>query len=157
MWISAMRQYYWMFIFLLAPGANANEPVSVGFLNNVAVGGHDVTAYYQLDKGQTAIKGDKTFVVQYKGAQWHFLTEADRKAFAKNPEKFAPAYNGHCANALSLGEGLIPTNGKYWAIFDDQLYLFFAPRGARRWLAADDYREYKADADRAWQAILSER
>lgn len=135
----------------------AEEPVSTGFLNNVVAGGHDMTAYQGLNADDQAIKGDKTYKVNWKGADWHFVSEEDSKRFAANPEKFAPAYNGHCANALSLGEGLIRTNGKYWAIFDDQLYLFFAPRGAKRWKAAADYREYKADADRAWNEILAKQ
>jgi len=58
---------------------------------------------------------------------------------------------------LSLGEGLIPTNGRYWAIFDEQLFLFYAPRGAKRWQAAADYRVYQAEADRAWREILATR
>ena len=135
----------------------ADEPVSTGFIGNTAIGGHDVTAYHQLAVDAKAIKGEKVYTVNWKGADWHFVTEADSEKFAANPEKFAPAYNGHCANALSLGEGLIRTNGKYWAIFDEQLYLFFAPRGAKRWQAAEDYREYKAAADRAWDAILATR
>ena len=71
-----------------------------------------------------------------------------------NPEKYAPAYNGHCANALSLGEGLIKTDGTHWEIFDDKLYLFYAPRGRNRWLNAEDYRVYKVIADQAWQALI---
>lgn len=134
-----------------------DEPVSTGFIGNTAVGGHDVTVYHQLASDDKAIKGEKVHTVKWKGADWHFVSEEDSKKFAANPEKFAPAYNGHCANALSLGEGLIRTNGKYWAIFDEQLYLFFAPRGAKRWQAASDYREYKTEADRAWREILADR
>lgn len=135
----------------------ADEPVSTGYFNNVAVGGHDMIAYRELGADDKAIKGEKIYTVEWKGADWHFVTEEDSQRFAANPEKFAPAYNGHCANALSLGEGLINTNGKTWAIFDEQLYLFYAPRGARRWKAADDYREYKAQADKAWREILAAR
>lgn len=145
----------WVLMVLTIGVAHAEEPVSTTFIGNTAVGGHDVIAYYDLDRGEQAIKGDKTFVVKYKGTDWQFLSEAHSKKFAANPEQFAPAYNGHCANALSLGEGLIPTSGRYWAIFDEQLYLFFAARGARRWLAADDYREYKSQADRAWELIIN--
>jgi len=134
----------------------ADEPVSTSYFNNVAAGGHDVTAYHKLEQGDEAIKGDKTFEVEWKGATLRFLTKEDSKAFAADPERYTPAYNGHCANALSLGEGLIKTNGKHWAIFEDQLYLFYAPRGTKRWLSGD-FKEYKAVSDRAWARILASR
>ena len=144
---------YGLLVLLLPLSVLANEPVSTGFFNKTAVGGHDVTAYQGLEKGAAAVKGSKKYVVEWKGAKWRFLKEADSKAFAANPERYAPAYNGHCANALSLGEGLIKTNGTHWAIFDEQLYLFYADRGTRRWLSGD-YKQYKAAADRAWKTIL---
>ncbi len=120
----------------------ADEPVSTSYFGNTAIGGHDATAYHQLSTDENAVKGKKDYIVEWKGAKWRFLREADSKAFANNPERYAPAYNGHCANALSLGEGLIRTNGTHWAIFDNQLYLFFAARGTQRWLSGD-YNEYK--------------
>ena len=148
---------FWMLLVAASLAMAGDEPVSTGFFNNVAAGGHDVTAYHQLSPGEQAIEGEAIYTVNYKGADWHFVTAEDSQAFAANPESFAPAYNGHCANALSLGEGLIPTNGQYWAIFDKQLFLFYAPRGAKRWKAAADYRVYQAEADRAWQEILATR
>lgn len=141
-------------LLLVCPFIWANEPVSTGYLGSTAIGGHDVTSYHDLSPNDAAEKGNKSFVVEWKGAKWRFITEEDSKLFAANPEKYAPAYNGHCANALSLGEGLIKTNGKNWAIFDDKLYLFYASRGTQRWLSGD-YKVYKEEADRAWQAIIS--
>ncbi len=140
-------------LFCLSPFTWAEEPVSVGYFGSTAIGGHDTLAYHRISADDKAIKGNKRYTVEWKGAQWHFLTQEDSLLFAQDPEKYSPAYNGHCANALSLGEGLINTNGKYWAIFDDQLYLFYAPRGAKRWLSGD-YKEYKKEADLAWSKIL---
>lgn len=147
---------YALVLLFLPLTAFAKEPVSTGYFGNTAIGGHDVTAYHQLKQGDQAVEGNKEYVVEWKGAKWRFLREADSKAFAANPERYAPAYNGHCANALSLGEGLIKTDGTHWAIFDDQLYLFYAGRGTKRWLNGD-YTVYKAEADRAWKAILEKR
>lgn len=150
------RLCYGLLLLLLPVISFAKEPVSTGYFGNTAIGGHDVTAYHQLENGADAIKGVKEYVVQWKGAKWRFVSEADSKAFAANPEQYAPAYNGHCANALSLGEGLIKTDGTHWAIFDNQLYLFFAGRGTKRW-SNGDYKVYKEEADRAWKAILAKR
>jgi hypothetical protein len=156
--VYGIRRYFlYSLMLLLSPAMTfAKEPVSTGYFGNTAIGGHDVTAYHQLPKGADAVKGTDEYVVEWKGAKWRFTREQDSQAFAADPERYAPAYNGHCANALSLGEGLIKTNGTHWVIFDDQLYLFFAGRGTKRWLNGD-YTVYKAEADRAWEAILSAR
>ncbi|WP_255855055.1 hypothetical protein [Marinobacterium rhizophilum] len=68
------------------------------------------------------------------------------------PQRYLPAYHGHCANALSLGEGLIATDGRVWEFFGDQLHLFYAERGRQRWLNGD-WKAYKADADQAWSNL----
>jgi YHS domain-containing protein len=135
-----------------AGAANAaNEPVSTSS-NGVAAGGHDVTAYKNLNRSGDAVSGSASFTATYKGATWQFVRKEDRDRFEKNPGNFTPAFNGHCANALALGEGLIPTTGKSWLILDDQLYFFFAPRGAKRW-SDGNHKRYLAQAMSAWTAI----
>jgi len=129
----------------------AAEPVSKSRLSGVAIGGHDATAYHSLSREPqaTAVEGKKAYVVEFKGAKWRFLSKESSERFAAEPQKFSPAYNGHCANALSLGEGLVRTDGTHWEIFNDQLYLFYAPRGRNRWLDGN-WETYKQDADAAW-------
>ena len=115
----------------------AAEPVaSVG---DIAIGGHDTVAYHSLQKDPQAkaVSGDDSYVVEYKGAKWRFLDKASAKKFAAEPDRYSPAYNGHCANALSIGNGLLKTDGTHWEIFDNQLYLFFAARGRTRWTEGD--------------------
>ena len=113
--------------------ATAAEPVSKSRLGGVAIGGHDPVAYRGLPvepRGE-AVEGDKSYAVEHLGATWRFASEEDAAAFEADPDRYVPAYNGHCANALSLGEGLIRTDGTHWEIFDgdDRLYLFYAGRG----------------------------
>ncbi len=133
--------------------AFAEEPVSTGRFNNTAITGHNVVAYHNLAQGDKAIKGDKVYSMEWKGANWYFGSKEELERFKAEPERYAPAYNGFCANALSIGEGLIRTSGKHWAVFENQLYVFYAARGAKRWLQGD-YKEYKVVADREWAAIL---
>lgn len=141
-------------LLLLSNLVLAAEPVSKSLFGGVAIGGSDTVAYHQQNPDQhRATKGSKSYVVEWKGAKWRFATKADRETFAANPEKYSPAYNGFCANALSLGNGLLKTDGSYWQIFDDQLFLFYAQPGEDRW-SGGDYTEYKKLADRAWQDIL---
>jgi len=138
-------------VFFLANSALAEEPVSTGYLSNTAIGKHDTTAYHLQNK---ASKGEKKFSHTWKGAEWNFATAEQRDLFAANPEKYSPAYNGFCSNALTLGEGLIRTNGSVWHIFGDQLHLFFAERGRVRWVNGD-YDDLKKQADSAWKEQLS--
>ncbi|HHL31139.1 MAG TPA: hypothetical protein ENJ41_01050 [Oceanospirillales bacterium] len=133
------------------------EPVSKSYFTDVAIGGLDTVAYHKQKAEQhQAIEGDSDYTVQWKGAKWRFVNAADKEAFAANPEKYMPAYNGFCANALSTGHGLVKTDGSQWQIFDDQLYLFYGKKGRKRWLKKD-YKVYKAEADKAWKQILDEQ
>jgi len=132
----------------------AAEPVSKSRLSGVAIGGHDSVAYHQISREPqaNAVEGAKNYVVEYKGAKWRFASEQSSELFAANPEQYSPAYNGHCANALSLGEGLIRTDGTHWEIFEDQLYLFYAKRGRDRWTDGN-WKTYKMASDAAWDEL----
>jgi opacity protein-like surface antigen len=136
--------------------AAAAEPVSKSRLSGVAIGGHDSVAYHQIERDpqQSAIGGAKTYTVEYKGAKWRFASKESSELFAANPDKYSPVYNGHCANALSLGEGLIRTDGTHWEIFEDNLYLFYAARGRVRWTDGN-WKTYKIEADAAWERLSS--
>lgn len=137
--------------------ALAEEPVSKSYFGSLAIGGHDTVAYHKQEPDQhKATKGESTYTVEWKGAKWRFTNEADSEAFAAEPERYAPAYNGFCANALSIGNGLVKTDGTHWQIFENQLFLFYAKKGRNRWLGGD-YKEYKADADKAWHDLTADQ
>jgi hypothetical protein len=134
---------------------SAQEPVSKSMLGGVAIDGHDTVAYHDPESiaRHEAQKGNKQYTAEWKGATWRFARESSRDAFVLNPGEYSPAYNGHCANALSLGEGLLKTDGTHWEIFGDQLFLFYKARGRKRWNDGN-FETYKAQADLAWQEIL---
>lgn len=93
-----------------------------------AVSGHDVVAYWDLKQapiGQTqpkAVPGNKAFTADHNGAKWAFASAANRDRFVKDPAKFAPAYDGHCAYGVAFG-GKVPANPNLWRIVDGRLYL----------------------------------
>lgn len=139
---------------LMSVTVMAAEPVSKSGDGDVAIGGHDTVAYHSLERApqEKAVSGEKTYVVEYKGAKWRFADKASADKFAAEPDKYTPAYNGHCANALSIGNGLVKTDGTHWEIFGDQLYLFFAARGRTRWTEGQ-WQSFKVDADTAWEKL----
>lgn len=145
------------FVLLISPLLMANEPVSTSFWTNIAIGGHDSLGYYQpgLSNSEATIKGSPKYKVVWQGAHWQFASQESADKFAQNPKKYAPRYNGHCANALSLDLGLINTDGSVWEFFGDRLHLFYAERGRLRWLEGD-WQAFQADADKAWLKALKE-
>ena len=143
------------FVMFMHTGIAADTPPVSKSDNGAAIGNHDSVAYHSLsrDPHADATAGNETWTVEYLGAEWHFASKENADLFQADPEKYKPAYNGHCANALSIGNGLLATDGTVWEIFGDQLLLFFAERGRTRWLEADDISAYKAVADAEWEKL----
>lgn len=140
--------------FAIASSALAAEPVSKSRFGGVAIGGHDPAAYREIsrDPHGDAVEGTKSHVVKYKGAKWRFASAESAALFEADPERYTPVYNGHCANALSLGEGLVRTDGTHWEILGDELFLFYAASGRDRWLDGN-WETYRQEADAAWEQL----
>lgn len=143
-----MRVSFTLFLFCVTALTAAQEPVSKSLFSGVAIGGIDTVAYHHNQTGK-AIEGNKKYTFEWQGAVWRFSDQASLNKFAANPNAWVPEFNGHCANALSLGEGLIQTDGTVWSFFGDKLYLFYAERGLARWQKGD-YAKYQRGAERAW-------
>ncbi len=145
-----------LLLFVLTGPARAAEPVSTGFFGNTAIGGHDTVSYHTpaVRQAHAVLAGESRFEVRYLGASWRFASRESADRFAADPARYVPHYNGHCANALSLGEGLVTTNGKVWEFFGDALFLFYAEAGRQRWLTGD-WKAYRAQADAAWRGFVS--
>lgn len=132
----------------------AAEPVSKSYWGGVAIEGHDTVAYHSAHARaeHAEVIGVERFTVEWGGAKWRFASQASADKFAAEPLRYKPEYNGHCANALSLGEGLVKTDGTVWEFFGEELHLFYAERGRQRWLNGD-WKAYKQDANNAWKEL----
>jgi len=95
----------------------------------VAIDGYDSVAYFTLNK---ATKGNEQFTYQWNDKTWRFSSAENRNLFAASPEKFAPQFNGFCANGLSDGHA-VAANPENWRIIDGKLYLFFSDYGREQW------------------------
>jgi len=103
---------------------DASEHVPVYLENGVAIRGTDAVAYFTQAK---PVQGKVEFAAEYQGATWHFSSAENREIFLGNPEKYAPAYGGYCAYALSLGTYKVETDPNAWSIVDGRLYLNKTP------------------------------
>ena len=110
---------------LLAASAAVGRAASAAEIVNttaagIAVDGFDTVAYFELGR---PVKGRAEHSVDHKGVRWLFATPAHRNAFAADPERYAPKYNGFCAVAVSEGAAAEVDFINGWAIVDGALYM----------------------------------
>ena len=147
---------FWIF-FVFNTASPAAEPVSTGYIDSIAIEGHDTVLYYaeNVRSDHAEVKGSKRYAVKWNNATWLFASQTSAHKFKSDPLRYVPQYNGFCSNALALGEGLIRTDGTVWEFFGENLHLFYAERGRQRWLNGD-WKIYKAEADMAWSELSKE-
>lgn len=95
----------------------------------LALKGYDPVAYFIEGK---AVKGAAEFAYAWLGAEWHFSSAANRNAFMKEPEKYAPQFGGYCAWAVAHG---YTANGDpmVWKVVDNKLYLNYNQQVKEKW------------------------
>lgn len=85
----------------------------------VALRGYDAVAYQTEQK---AVEGNSLHSAEYKGLMYLFSSEDHANMFVKNPEKYAPAFNGYCAMGAALGKKL-PSDPRAFSVVDGKLYM----------------------------------
>jgi hypothetical protein len=136
-------------LILPVPPVLAFEETNVSYFGRVALGGYDAVSYFTESK---AVKGSKTYSVEWKDATWLFSSNTNRQRFVASPEAFAPQYGGYCSNQMSLGN-LSDIDTDVWRIIDNKLYLFGHDEGRVRWASETDQRI--SDADQHWRSYLA--
>ncbi|MEM6665050.1 MAG: YHS domain-containing (seleno)protein [Pseudomonadota bacterium] len=139
------------FAFAGATGAIAGEQYvdETGF----AVSGYDPVAFFSLEQAPVgeaqpkAVPGLASITAEWNGAKWAFATEENKATFLADPEKFAPAYDGHCAYGLAKG-GKVPGNPNLWRIVDGTLYLNINPPVVGFW--EEDIPGFISTAEQNW-------
>lgn len=134
---------------LFTSNALASEPpVYTGLLGNTAVGGYDAVSYFEA--GGPA-EGSAKHTIEYKGATWRFANSENLALFKEDPERYAPAYGGYCAWAISQGT-LTKGDPKHWSVRDGQLYLNYSKSVHDQWL--EDPEGFILQANEKWPKIL---
>jgi len=136
-------------LFLIPAPAKAGEsPVYTGFLSNLAVNGYDPVAYFKEGR---PIEGTVGYTLEYKGAEWRFVSSENREAFRRNPEQYAPQYGGYCAWAVAQGS-TAKGDPQNWRIINDKLYLNYNAEIQTRW--ERDATKNIRSADQNWPRII---
>ncbi|WP_296642236.1 YHS domain-containing (seleno)protein [Roseinatronobacter sp.] len=109
--------------------------------------GYDPVAYF-IDGAPRL--GNTAHSLDWNGRRWHFASPANRDAFAADPARYAPQYDGNCAWAVAEGY-LAPVDPHAWAIVDGKLYLNANRRIQRRW--ERDIPGFIARAETNWPGL----
>ncbi|WP_096707042.1 YHS domain-containing (seleno)protein [Phaeobacter gallaeciensis] len=133
---------------VLTPETARADPALVSAPRGVAVGGHDVVAFFQ---DGTAVLGQQTHAILWHGAVWRFASSQNQERFELNPRAYAPRFGGYCAYALSKGY-LAPGNPALWVIADGRLYLLNNPTALAAWQA--ERQALISAAEGRWPKIL---
>ena len=115
-----------------------------------AVSGYDTVAYFTEGK---PIKGDKAIEAEWNNAKWLFSSAENKDLFLANPEKYAPAYDGHCAFAAGVNKK-VSAKPTLWKIIDGRLFLNFSKAANNRWL--ENPESYIEDGDENWKTLSQE-
>ncbi|MEM9971116.1 MAG: YHS domain-containing (seleno)protein, partial [Pseudomonadota bacterium] len=133
---------------MLAPTvANAAEP-PVYSTNGIAINGYDPVAYFTEGK---PVEGSAEFTSEWDGATLQFASGENKALFDGDPAKYAPAYGGYCAYAVSKGY-TASTDPGAWSIYEDRLYLNYSKSVRALWSLKKSGHVESANAN--WPKVL---
>ncbi len=113
-----------LFLFSIV-GFSQNDAKRIQSFNlekKVAIQGYDPVTYFTKKE---AVKGNANFKYVYKGIEYHFSSDENKKIFEKNPDNYEPQYGGWCAYAIGKTAEKVTINPKTFKIIDNKLYLFY--------------------------------
>jgi hypothetical protein len=125
----------------------------------LSASGYDVVSFHEKSQspvGQRqleAVPGKSSITARYNGAMWAFSTTRHRDLFVADPEKYAPAFDGHCAYGVAKG-GKVPGNPNLWRVLDGTLYLNITPQVVGFWEA--DIPGFLVTAATNWKQLASD-
>lgn len=140
-WFMAMTLTFGTTMPALAQGPPASA-VNVD-AEGVALHGHDPVAYFTEGK---AVPGAARFEHQWNGARWRFASAANRDAFAKAPDKYAPQFGGYCSWAVSRNY-TADVDPAAFAVVNGKLYLNYSTDVQTRWRVDRDGNITKAEGN----------
>ncbi|WP_348651965.1 YHS domain-containing (seleno)protein [Rhizobium sp. 007] len=129
----------------------AAEIVNTGYFDNIAILGYDPVAYFT---DGYATKGSPEFTKKWLGATWYFASAEHRDAFASEPIRYAPQYNGFCALGTAIEEASANIDPEAWRIIDGKLYLFSGGEGLEEDFDAAPA-TVTAKADAKWPGVAA--
>lgn len=116
----------------------------------VAIRGYDPVSYFKDNK---PVRGSPTHKTEFRGSTFQFASQANRDAFAADPARYAPQYNGFCAFGVAGGYKAAIDPAAF-TIVDDKLYLNYNADVQRQWRA--DFPGFLAKGDKNWPRVMKQ-
>ncbi len=116
----------------------------------LSISGYDPVAYFTDGK---PIQGKAEIEYLWHKLRWRFANDEHRQSFAKDPDHYAPQYDGYCAMGVSNDDAAHKdtVDPEAWAIVDGKLYLVHNQYWLGVWREHSD--EYIKRANASWQAL----
>jgi enamine deaminase RidA (YjgF/YER057c/UK114 family) len=132
-----------LFATVLAPEAHSEEP-------KLSISGYDPVAYFTDGK---PVQGKAEIEYLWHKLRWRFASPAHRDLFVKDPDHYAPQYDGYCAMGVSNDDAAHKdtVDPEAWAIVDGKLYLVHNQYWLGVWQEHSE--EYIKRANASWQAL----
>lgn len=130
----------------LPPIVGVTELFASDELSGVALYGFDPVSYF-LGEGPKA--GLAEHEVIWSGVAWRFASAANKEAFLRDPEAYAPRFGGYDATAVAKG---LTVRANPWlsVVRSDGLYLFRTDHGRARFVADESIVE---QAQERWASL----
>jgi enamine deaminase RidA (YjgF/YER057c/UK114 family) len=132
-----------LLVTLLGYSARGDEP-------RLSISGYDTVAYFTDGK---PIQGKAEFEYLWRKLRWRFASGEHRDLFVKDPNRYAPQYDGYCAMGTSNeAEAHKDTvDPEAWAIVDGKLYLTHNRYAMQLW--RESAKEHIRQADQDWEVV----
>ena len=116
----------------------------------LSISGYDPVAYFTDGR---PVQGKAEFEYVWRKLRWRFASGEHRDLFIKDPQRYAPQYDGYCAMGASIEAAAHKdtVDPEAWAIVDGKLYLVHNSYWLEKW--REKAKEYIKQADKDWQAV----
>jgi YHS domain-containing protein len=131
---------------LLPPVLGASELYASERMSGLALEGFDPVTY-RVEAAPRPGHSDHEYV--WRGIAWRFANAANRAAFIRSPESFAPRIGGYDAERAA-SEIVVPGDPEIFAVRAGGLYLFRNEDHRRRFLADENL---AGRAESSWQKL----
>jgi enamine deaminase RidA (YjgF/YER057c/UK114 family) len=133
-----------LFVALFGSAARGDE-------SKLSISGYDPVAYFTDGK---PLLGKAEFEYVWHKVRWRFASGEHRDLFIKDPQRYAPQYDGYCAmgasfDALAHKDTVDP---EAWTIVDGKLYLVHNSYWLEKW--REKAKEHIKQADKDWHVVV---
>jgi enamine deaminase RidA (YjgF/YER057c/UK114 family) len=135
-----------LFVALFGSTARGDE-------SRLSLSGYDPVAYFTVGK---PVQGKTEFEYVWRKLRWRFASSEHRDLFIKDPQRYAPQYDGYCAMGAADGAAAHKdtVDPEAWAIVDGKLYLVHTRYWLEKW--REKAEEYIKRADEDWRVVVAD-